>query len=63
VSSGAVALIYAAMGDKDKSFLWLERAYAERSSFITSLKYWSVFDALRGDQRFADLLRRVGLPQ
>ena len=63
VSSGAVALTYAALGDKDKAFLWLEKAYAERSSFMTSLKYWSVFDALRVDPRFADLLRRVGLPQ
>jgi TolB-like protein/DNA-binding winged helix-turn-helix (wHTH) protein/Flp pilus assembly protein TadD len=63
VSSGAVALIYAALGDRDKAFLWLEKAYTERSSFMTSLKYWSVFDPLRGDPRFADLLRRVGLAQ
>jgi len=63
VSSGAVALTYAALGDKDESFQWLEKAYAERSSFMTSLKYWSVFDQLRGDPRFGDLLRRVGLPQ
>jgi TolB-like protein/DNA-binding winged helix-turn-helix (wHTH) protein/Flp pilus assembly protein TadD len=63
VSSGAVALTYAALGDKNESFQWLEKAYTERSSFMTSLKYWSVFDPLRGDPRFADLLRRVGLPQ
>jgi TolB-like protein/DNA-binding winged helix-turn-helix (wHTH) protein/Flp pilus assembly protein TadD len=63
VSSGAVALTYAALGDKDESFQWLEKAYTERSSFMTSLKYWSVFDQLRGDPRFGDLLRRVGLPQ
>jgi tetratricopeptide (TPR) repeat protein len=63
VSSGAVALIYAALGDKDKAFLWPEKAYTERSSFMTSLKYWSVFDPLRSDPRFADLLRRVGLPK
>ena len=63
VSSGAVALTYAALGDKDASFQWLEKAYTERSSFTTSLKYWSVFDSMRGDPRFADLLRRVGLPQ
>jgi TolB-like protein/DNA-binding winged helix-turn-helix (wHTH) protein/Flp pilus assembly protein TadD len=63
VSSGAVALTYAALGDEDESFQWLEKAYTERSSFMTSLKYWSVFDQLRGDPRFADLLRRVGLPQ
>lgn len=63
VSSGAVALTYAALGDKDESFQWLEKALTERSSFMTSLKYWSVFDQLRGDPRFTDLLRRVGLPQ
>jgi tetratricopeptide (TPR) repeat protein len=63
VSSGAVALTYAAIGDKDQSFQWLEKAYTDRSSFMTSLKYWSVFDPMRGDPRFADLLRRVGLPQ
>jgi TolB-like protein/DNA-binding winged helix-turn-helix (wHTH) protein/Tfp pilus assembly protein PilF len=63
MSSGAVALTYAALGDKDESFQWLEKAYTEKSSFMTSLKYWSVFDPMRGDPRFADLLRRVGLPQ
>jgi TolB-like protein/DNA-binding winged helix-turn-helix (wHTH) protein/Tfp pilus assembly protein PilF len=63
VSSGAIALTYAALGEKNESFQWLEKAYTDRSSFMTSLKYWSAFDALRGDPRFADLLRRVGLPQ
>jgi TolB-like protein/DNA-binding winged helix-turn-helix (wHTH) protein/Tfp pilus assembly protein PilF len=62
VSSGAVALTYAALGDKDKAFLWLEKAYRENSSFMTSLRFWSVFDPLRSDPRFADLLDRVGLP-
>ena len=62
VSSGAVALTYAALGDKDKAFLWLEKAYTEKSSFMTCLKFWSVFDPLRSDPRFGDLLSRVGLP-
>jgi TolB-like protein/DNA-binding winged helix-turn-helix (wHTH) protein/Tfp pilus assembly protein PilF len=63
VSSGAVALTYAALGEKNESFQWLEKAYTDRSSFMTSLKYWSVFDPLRSDPRYTDLLRRVGLPQ
>jgi hypothetical protein len=63
VSSGAVALTYAALGDKNNAFLWLEKAYAENSSFMTSLKFWSVFDPLRSDPRFASLLNRVGLPR
>jgi TolB-like protein/DNA-binding winged helix-turn-helix (wHTH) protein/Flp pilus assembly protein TadD len=61
VSSGAVALTYAAMGDRDQAFSWLERAEAERSSFMTSIKYWPVLDPLRSDPRFSALLHRVGL--
>jgi hypothetical protein len=57
-----VALTYAALGDKDKAFLWLEKALAEHSSVMTSLKFWSLFDPLRSDPRFVDLLNRVGLP-
>ena len=47
----------------DTAFLWLEKAYDENSSFMTSLKFWSVFDGLRSDPRFVELLGRVGLPQ
>jgi len=61
VSSGAVALVYAALGDKDSAFLWLEKAYQQKSSFMTTLRYWTVFDPLRSDPRFDDLLQRVGL--
>jgi hypothetical protein len=50
------------LGEKDKAFLWLDKAYAGRSSFMTTLKYWSVFDPIRSDPRFSDLVRRVGLP-
>jgi tetratricopeptide (TPR) repeat protein len=63
VSFGAVALVYAALGNKDKTFLWLEKAYAVKSSFMTTLKFWSVFDPLRSDPHFADLVHRVGLEQ
>jgi tetratricopeptide (TPR) repeat protein len=63
VSSGAVALTYAALGQKENAFLWLEKACEENSSFLTSVKFWTVFDPLRSDPRFADILVRVGLPQ
>ena len=61
VSLGAVALVYAALGDREKTFSWLERACTAKSSFITTLKFWSVFDPIRSDARFTDLVRRVGL--
>jgi len=61
VSLGAVALVYAALGDREKTFSWLEKAYTAKSSFLTTLKFWSVFDPIRSDARFTDLIRRVGL--
>jgi tetratricopeptide (TPR) repeat protein len=61
VSSGAVALVCAALGDDDKAFYWLEKAYEQKSSFMTTLRYWSAFDHLRSDARFEDLIERVGL--
>jgi TolB-like protein/DNA-binding winged helix-turn-helix (wHTH) protein len=63
LSNGGLALVYAALGDKNQAFSWLEKSYAENSAFLTSLKYWTVFDSLRSDQRYADLLRKIRLPQ
>jgi TolB-like protein/DNA-binding winged helix-turn-helix (wHTH) protein/tetratricopeptide (TPR) repeat protein len=56
------ALIYAALGDKDKSFAWLDRAHEEHSFTLSNLKVEPRFDSLHSDPRFADLLRRIGLP-
>jgi len=61
VSSYHVAAIPTALGDKDQAFEWLEKAYQERSVWLVYLKVDPVFDPLRSDPRFADLLRRTGL--
>ena len=59
-----VAVIYAGLVEKDQAFEWLNRAYADRSYFIAVyLTTDSRLDSLRTDRRFADLLRRVGLPE
>jgi Flp pilus assembly protein TadD len=58
-----MALVYAGLGDKDKAFAWLDKAYAEHSFALSNLKVEPRFDLLRSDPRFADLLRRIGLPQ
>ena len=48
---------------KDQAFVWLDKAYEERSSSLTALKVDPELDSLRSDSRFAELLRRIGLPQ
>ncbi|HZE71758.1 MAG TPA: tetratricopeptide repeat protein [Pyrinomonadaceae bacterium] len=53
---------YIASGNKDKSFLWLEKELENHSVGLTSLKVNPEYDSLRSDSRFAELLRRVGLP-
>lgn len=55
------ALIHIGLGEPDQAFDWLERAHAERSSWLVSLKVEPLFNSIRSDLRFADLVRRVGL--
>lgn len=57
------ALVYTGLGQKDQAFQWLEKAYEERSRYIPLLKTGSIWEPLRSDARFADLIRRIGLPQ
>jgi hypothetical protein len=56
------AKIYAGLEEKDMAFEWLEKAYEDRS--IVSVGYIKpnpMFDPLRSDPRYADLLRRTNL--
>jgi len=55
--------LYARLDEKDQAFEWLEKAYAQHSDGIVRLKEEVGFDNLRSDPRYADLLRRIGLPQ
>lgn len=64
VSPYIIATVYAGLGEKDKAFQYLEKAYDERSLDISwHLKADLRIDNLRSDKRFQDLARRVGLPQ
>jgi tetratricopeptide (TPR) repeat protein len=54
---------YLGLGDNEQAFAWLERAYQEHSDFLQFLKVIPLVDPVRGDPRFADLVRRVGLDQ
>jgi hypothetical protein len=52
---------YLGLGDHEQAFAALERAYRERSNIVQFLKTHPLYDPLRTDARFRDLLRRVGL--
>ncbi|HEX6190108.1 MAG TPA: protein kinase [Pyrinomonadaceae bacterium] len=54
--------IYTALGDKERAFEYLEKAFAERIPGLRNIKTSPVYDELRSDPRFADLLKRIGLP-
>jgi tetratricopeptide (TPR) repeat protein len=61
VSPAGLAMLYAALGDKEAAFEWLERAYDAHDSQLQNLKVDPRCDGLRSDPRFADLLRRMRL--
>jgi serine/threonine protein kinase len=57
-----IAALYAELGDKDQAFRWLNSAYQERDSWLVGLKTNFQLDPIRSDPRFAELVRKVGLP-
>ena len=58
-----LALLYSELGDKDQAFHWLNAAYQEHEPNLLTLKTNPSFDSIRSDPRFAELVRKVGLPQ
>ena len=57
-----IAIIYVGLGDKERAFEWLEDAFRARSDLLVYLKVDPRLDPIRSDPRFADLVRRVGIP-
>jgi serine/threonine protein kinase/Flp pilus assembly protein TadD len=60
VPKTAVALVYAGLGKRDDAFRWLERSRKEPDGLLVYLKVAAVFDGLRPDPRFQQLLSRLG---
>jgi len=56
-----VAIGYAALGNLDRAFAWLERAYQARSAGLLYLKLDPGYGPLRSDRRFGDLVKRIGV--
>jgi len=55
------AIVYVGLGEKEQAFLWLQRAYDERTNSLAYFKVQATWDPLRPEPRFADLVRRIGL--
>jgi eukaryotic-like serine/threonine-protein kinase len=63
VPSSALAVIYAAQGDKTRALEMLERAYAEHDFSMAQIGVAPWFKSLRGEERFRNLLAKLALPQ
>ena len=62
VSSLYPAYVHIGLGNVDSAFEWMEKAYQERAGLLVFLQVEPIFDPLRSDPRFADLLRRLQFP-
>jgi TolB-like protein/DNA-binding winged helix-turn-helix (wHTH) protein/Flp pilus assembly protein TadD len=62
VNAYELALIYVGLGQNDQAFKSLDRAFREHSDMLVYLKVDPRLDSIRSDSRFADLMRRVGVP-
>ncbi|HMG84108.1 MAG TPA: winged helix-turn-helix domain-containing protein [Terracidiphilus sp.] len=58
----AIAQVYTGLREDDQAFAWLERGVEEHDVHLAMLPTEPKWDALRGDRRFAEVLRRCGLP-
>ena len=63
VSPTLIAELYADLGDKDHAFEWLNTSYQERDFSLSGIRGDFFFDSLRSDPRYAELVRKIGLPQ
>jgi tetratricopeptide (TPR) repeat protein len=56
-----IAILYGALGDRDRAFVYLEKAVERHNESISLMGVDWRFDSLRGDPRFTKVLKRVGL--
>jgi tetratricopeptide (TPR) repeat protein len=61
VSPYDIAIVHVGLGENDAAFVWLERAFEQRSLWLGYLKVEPQLDPLRSDQRLQELTHRVGL--
>jgi tetratricopeptide (TPR) repeat protein len=57
-----LASVYSSLGDNEKAFEWMEKAYQEHSAMLTYVKIMWTHSRLHGDPRFDALVKRIGIP-
>ena len=57
------AAAHASLGNEDEAFRWLRRGVEEKGYFVLVIKHHPMYDSLREDPRFDDLLQRIGFPE
>lgn len=63
ISPYYIALVFAGLGDKERAFEWLEKAYSDRNEWLVWLKVDPRFNHLWTDARYPELLSRIGFPR
>ena len=63
VSPYGIASYYADLGDNEHAFEWLDTAYHQHDSGLLGIRTDPAFDSMRSDPRYAELVRKIGLPQ
>jgi tetratricopeptide (TPR) repeat protein len=61
VSPYYIAYVYIALGEDDKGFRWLDKAYEEKDSWLRYFKIEQAFDRVRSDPRYKEILKKIGL--
>jgi hypothetical protein len=56
-----VALVYAALGETDEAFVWLEKSFQKHEESLCSIGIDPKFDSIRDDPRFNEILKKIGL--
>jgi hypothetical protein len=61
VDPADIAYSYAAIGDKEQTFAWLDKAVAEKAGGLESIKIVRAMDPWHSDPRYLELLKRIGM--
>jgi hypothetical protein len=61
VKADGIAAVYAAPGDRDAAFRWLDRAYRERSAGLVAPRAHQRWESSRDDPRLMALVKKIGL--